>query len=179
MIDLGTLGGQTSNARAINDQSWIVGNAQTRDGQDHAFLYRDEKMQDLNDLIEDAGGWVIEDAYRISNRSQIAAVARRDGLKRAVLISPVEFKVQFSTQTTKVIEASPSVKSEEQTKRFAEVKNDAPLRDGEKTLGTASKRTRFEIESVNGEWLLGTFTINGKEVRCWVEAKNVNQNTEE
>lgn len=179
MIDLGTLGGQTSNARAINDQSWIVGNAQTRDGKDHAFLYRDEKMHDLNDLIEDADGWVIEDAYRISNRNQIAAVARRDGLKRAVLLSPVELKGQFPIPAMKVSGASPVVKSEKQTKRLAEIKNDAPLKDGEKTLGSASKGTQFEIESVNGNWLLGTFTINGKEVRCWVEAKNVNQNMDE
>ena len=65
-------------------------------------------------------------------------------------------------------------------RQHARLRNvDAPLMDGEKTLGSVSRGTLFEIESVNGKWLLGTFTINGKEVRCWVEAKNVNQNTDE
>ena len=92
MKDLGTLGGESAHARGINDNSWIVGNSQTSRGEQHAFVYRDGNMSDLNDLIDTADGWIITDAHRISNRNQIAAVASRNGLKHAVLLSPVELK---------------------------------------------------------------------------------------
>jgi probable HAF family extracellular repeat protein len=50
MRDLGTLGGANSDALAINDQGQIVGQADTRDGDTHAFLRRKESMQDLGTL---------------------------------------------------------------------------------------------------------------------------------
>ncbi len=51
MADLGTLAGNFSAAAAINDNGDIVGWASDADGQRRAFLYRDGKMYDLNDLI--------------------------------------------------------------------------------------------------------------------------------
>jgi len=101
MNDLGTLGGQDSNARAINDRSWIIGNAQTEDGSQHGFLYRDGKMVDLNTLIDRRDGWVITDAFRLNQKGQIAAVAQRNGLKHAVLLSPVSLRFGADKKSAK------------------------------------------------------------------------------
>jgi probable HAF family extracellular repeat protein len=49
--DLGTLGGSTSSATAINDKGVIVGNSQIPSGVNHAFLY-DACMHDLGSFDE-------------------------------------------------------------------------------------------------------------------------------
>ncbi len=48
--NLGTLGGATSRAYAINDCGYVVGEADNVDGDTHAFLYAYEKMIDLGTL---------------------------------------------------------------------------------------------------------------------------------
>jgi probable HAF family extracellular repeat protein len=50
MIDLGTLGGENSNALGINNSGEVVGWAQTTNGSHHAFLYTDGVMIDLGTL---------------------------------------------------------------------------------------------------------------------------------
>lgn len=46
---LGTLGGTTSNAMAINDKGWIVGGSQTAgNATTQAFVYRNGQMENLN-----------------------------------------------------------------------------------------------------------------------------------
>lgn len=48
LVDLGTLGGDFSRAKAISDQGWIVGSAGLKPyGSRHAFLYRNGRMEDL------------------------------------------------------------------------------------------------------------------------------------
>jgi probable HAF family extracellular repeat protein len=47
-IDLGTLGGQTSRAIAVNNLDHVVGTADTATGANHPFLWRDGTMTDLN-----------------------------------------------------------------------------------------------------------------------------------
>ncbi len=55
LIDLGTLGGSSGNATAINDRGEIVGWADTaNNASGHAFLYRNGKMIDLGTLPGDA-----------------------------------------------------------------------------------------------------------------------------
>jgi len=47
---LGTLGGATSAAMGINAGGLIVGDATTSAGSEHAFLYSNGTMADLNSL---------------------------------------------------------------------------------------------------------------------------------
>jgi len=47
LTDLGTLGGATSSASAVNDRGQVVGRSQTAAGQWHAFLWQDGTMTDL------------------------------------------------------------------------------------------------------------------------------------
>jgi probable HAF family extracellular repeat protein len=50
LLDLGTLGGDSSFATAMNDRGAVVGRAQTADGTYHGFLWRRGKMTDLGPL---------------------------------------------------------------------------------------------------------------------------------
>ena len=52
MRDLGTLGGTHSEGTAINASGQVTGYSETTDGSQHAFLFSDGQMQDLNDLVD-------------------------------------------------------------------------------------------------------------------------------
>ena len=55
LIDLGTLGGHTSRAYAMNDSGQVVGQSLTALGAPHAFLYANGKMKDLGALVSGGG----------------------------------------------------------------------------------------------------------------------------
>jgi probable HAF family extracellular repeat protein len=61
LVDLGTLGGSSSFATAMNDRGAVVGRSQTADGIYHGFLWRHGRMTDLGDLSP----------QDINNRAQI------------------------------------------------------------------------------------------------------------
>lgn len=50
VTELGTLGGDTSRATAINGRGMVTGTSATADGAEHAFLWRDGEMVDLGTL---------------------------------------------------------------------------------------------------------------------------------
>src|SRR5579871_3407416 len=50
ITDLGTLGGDSSWAAAVNAAGQVVGQSTTLDGNSHAFLYSDGTMTDLGTL---------------------------------------------------------------------------------------------------------------------------------
>jgi probable HAF family extracellular repeat protein len=57
VTDLGTLGGNTSTANSVagngaNAQGMIVGSSTTSDNSEHAFLFVEDKMYDLNNLCD-------------------------------------------------------------------------------------------------------------------------------
>lgn len=86
--DLGTLGGTSSVAYGINDGDEIVGTAQTAKEEAHAFVWRNGVLQDLNDLIADRQGFVLEAATAINGRGQIIAVGRSGETKCGLLLTP-------------------------------------------------------------------------------------------
>ncbi len=66
IIDLGTLGGTFSDARAINERGQVVGESTTATGEEHAFLWQDGTMSDLGTLSGDQS-----EANGINNRGQV------------------------------------------------------------------------------------------------------------
>ena len=81
IVDLGSLGGDTSEARAINARSQVVGFSQTSSGAKHAFVWEKGVISDLGTL-----GGDYSNAVAINNRGDIAGVSTdASGSMRAVL----------------------------------------------------------------------------------------------
>jgi len=92
--DLGTLyPGAGSYAYGINNSGVIVGSAGTdaaHNFRNHAFVYRDGRMRDLNSLVSPKSGRVFTEAFAINNKGQIAVVGSLNGNGRAFRLDPVE-----------------------------------------------------------------------------------------
>ena len=54
-----------------------------------AFVYRDGKMQDLNELIPRDSDWTLENARGINDRGQIVGQGQHHGQERAFLLTPI------------------------------------------------------------------------------------------
>jgi len=94
MTDLGTLGGTDSHGSAINASGQVTGDSYTTDGSQHAFLFSDGQMQDLNDLVDRTppGGHYItlETGVAITDTGFILANGFDELIGRRVyLLSPV------------------------------------------------------------------------------------------
>ncbi|MEE9356192.1 MAG: LamG-like jellyroll fold domain-containing protein [Methylococcaceae bacterium] len=89
LVDLGTLGGNSSVPTAINNQGEIVGYSKTAEGTEHAFLYSSGVMTDLGTL-----GGNNSRAFDINDRGEIVGESATigDGSLRA-------FSYSFETMT--------------------------------------------------------------------------------
>ena len=76
LTDLGTLGGKTSSASAMNERGEIVGGSATSSGAIHAFLWRKGRMRDLG---ISSRGFDSTRALAINGRSQIVGVSEKLG----------------------------------------------------------------------------------------------------
>jgi probable HAF family extracellular repeat protein len=86
---LGTLGGSFSIARALNNQGEVVGGSLTNGDENfHGFLYRNNRLYDLNEFLDPSAGWELIHAVSINNRGEIVAIGSRDGQDRIVLLRP-------------------------------------------------------------------------------------------
>lgn len=88
ITNLGVLGGNQSYARDINDHGTIVGTSTLNGGGVHAIIYRDGKMEDLNDLIPPNSGWVLGNAHSINNDGRIVGEGFFNGALRPFLLVP-------------------------------------------------------------------------------------------
>jgi probable HAF family extracellular repeat protein len=94
--------GTNSDAVAINNAGAIVGHVQVKVGtaldpvtgqprdvfDQHAFVYVEGVMADLNNLIQSAPNWVLKWAFSINNRGQIVGYGELNGKNRAYLLTP-------------------------------------------------------------------------------------------
>src|SRR5262245_47117926 len=86
--DLGTLGGFGSGALDINNRDQIVGRSRSSAGPSHAFLFDATGMHDLNGLIPNGSGWVLDTARSINDRGQIVGVGVHNGEFHGFLLTP-------------------------------------------------------------------------------------------
>ncbi len=100
--DIGTLGGNFSEARGINDLGQVVGLAQTTSGETHAFVleqgpggvwFADDDNDGANDLMVDLGtlGGTFAEANAINNLGQVVGeAALADGNPAAFIWLPTD-----------------------------------------------------------------------------------------
>jgi len=90
MRDLGTFGGANSGGGGVNSRGQFVGYAETAGGAAHAFLYQNNAMIDLNNLIDSSGiGWTISIGSGINDNGWVAAWAvNPSGHTHGVLLTP-------------------------------------------------------------------------------------------
>jgi probable HAF family extracellular repeat protein len=88
--DLGTLGGSFSNALSVNNSGQTVGEANIADNSSsHAFIIDlTGPMLDLSDLIPAGTGWVLTDAFDITDAGQICGYGTINGQTHAYLLTP-------------------------------------------------------------------------------------------
>ena len=88
--DLGTLGGNSSRANGINDFTQIVGTSSLATGTtQHAFLWEEGEMFDLNSLLADSAGWELTEALEINTSGQIIGSGLLNGEQRGFVLTPV------------------------------------------------------------------------------------------
>lgn len=79
--NLGTLGGSSNYAQGLNNNGQVVGWSYTAgDLQQHAFLYSNGSMSDLNSLIDPTSGWTITDSMFINDAGNIVAFGCNTGV---------------------------------------------------------------------------------------------------
>jgi probable HAF family extracellular repeat protein len=91
LIDCGTLGGNYGNAGGLNNQDMIVGYCELADNvTNHAFIYSNGVMTDLNTLIPANTGWTLTDARGINDAGDIAAEGTNAaGQQDSFLLTPI------------------------------------------------------------------------------------------
>jgi probable HAF family extracellular repeat protein len=90
LVDLGTLGGESSYGYGINSAGEVVGTSRDENDDYHAFYYTGGTMYDLNDLVTLTNGWVLYQAKGINDLGQIVGIADDGfGNGRAFLLTPI------------------------------------------------------------------------------------------
>ena len=89
-VSLGTLGGATSDALGVNNSQQIVGNSTlVDDSTQHAFLWEDGEIIDLNSLIAPESGWELTSALEINNNGDIIGIGTYNGVERGFVARAV------------------------------------------------------------------------------------------
>ncbi len=90
-VSLGTLGGESSEALGINNFEQIVGfSTLTPDSSaQHAFLWEDGELIDLNSLIAPEAGWELTSAFEINNNGDIIGVGNFNGEQQGFIAKAV------------------------------------------------------------------------------------------
>ena len=89
-VSLGSLGGVGAAVYALNNSNQLVGWSQIASGAQHAFLYSNGTMQDLNLLIPPLSGITLSSAVGIDSAGEIVAFGTdASGQSNEYLLTPV------------------------------------------------------------------------------------------
>jgi probable HAF family extracellular repeat protein len=93
-VSLGSLGGANGAANALNNANQVVGWSQIANGAQHAFLYSNGTMQDLNLLIPPLSGITLTSAVGIDSAGEIVAFGTdASGQTNEYFLTPLESPV--------------------------------------------------------------------------------------
>jgi probable HAF family extracellular repeat protein len=133
LTDIGTLGGDSSEAAALNNLGDVVGRATTASGASHAFLYRNRELFDLGTLpggtssyasgINDRGdvvGYSGINAYGPNFREFEQGFVWQEGAMRSVgaLYCPCTFNARYGTSRATAVNNGGWVIGDSQTPRW-------------------------------------------------------------
>jgi len=88
LIDLGTLGGETSTAYGVNDHGKVVGTARTTSENNHPFIWQDGAISELGSM--NGAVWSINNAGQVVGISSMGAFIWENDIMTE-LIMPPEF----------------------------------------------------------------------------------------
>jgi len=88
MIDLGTLGGDGSHALEINERGEVIGYSRTAQNRQHACLWRNGGVIDLNSLVPPDAGWELSIARGINDQGLIVGDGFLNGQRHMFLLTP-------------------------------------------------------------------------------------------
>lgn len=89
-VSLGTLGGEDSAALGINNLNQVVGSSFLEDDStQHAFLWEEGELIDLNSLIAHETGWELTSAFEINNNGDIIGVGNFNGEQRGFVAKAI------------------------------------------------------------------------------------------
>ena len=94
-------------AWAVNTSGDIVGQSPNASGTPHAFLWKGGVMQDLNDLVDPASGWVLAVAYGINDAGVIVGDGLLNGAVRGFRLTPADDSVDKTAPVISSLKASP------------------------------------------------------------------------
>jgi probable HAF family extracellular repeat protein len=91
MQDLGTLGGASSEAHAISDGGWIVGNSEDINGEVRAFVHHDPSMIELDKVVNPIPQWTFFYAHGINDSGEIVVdgSSPSEPWLHALLLTPI------------------------------------------------------------------------------------------
>ena len=93
-ISLGSLGGTNGVVSALNNANQVVGWSQTASGVQHAFLYSNGTMQDLNSMIPTSANITLTTAVGIDGSGRIVGYGTdSSGQMDEFLLTPLEAPV--------------------------------------------------------------------------------------
>ena len=110
IVDLGTLGGDNSYANTVNRRGDVIGDSEDDLGFVRPFLYRNGQMVDLNSLLPENSGWVLDTAFYLNDRGQVAGYGTHNSEFAWYILTPPNVPPVANAGADQSVECSPAVR---------------------------------------------------------------------